>query len=69
MEAGAPDFINTDAVTNSNCSEFKKNVADMGTIVRVVPTEGHDCIGIVDRSYAYLRTVYEKSRTDLPNIY
>jgi len=40
--AGAPDYIHTDAGTHFNSELFKKNANDLGTLVKIAPTEGHD---------------------------
>lgn len=66
--AGAPDYVHTDAGTNFNSAEFMNKVEALGTIIRIAPTEGHDRIGIVERSHAYLKTVYSKLCIDLPDV-
>ncbi len=48
---GAPDYIHTDAESNFNSEVFKKNANAMCTIVKIAPTEGHDRIGVVERSH------------------
>lgn len=64
----APDYIYTGSGTSFNSVLFHEQAASMGTIVRKALTEGHDRIELVERSREYLCTVYDKLRTDLPNI-
>lgn len=66
--ARAPDYISTDAGTNLNSAGFKDRALLMGSIVKIVPTEAHERIGLVERSHAVLRKIYEKLRIDLPHI-
>lgn len=37
----------------------------MGSMVRIAPTEGHGRIGLVERTHAFLKAVYDKFRIDL----
>jgi len=66
--AGAPDVIHTDAGTNFNSKEFKDRASEMGSIVKIAPTEGHERIGTIERSHATLRAIYDKLRIDLPSM-
>lgn len=44
---------------------FREQAAAMGTMVPTASIEGHDRIGIVERSHGYLQTVYDKLCIDL----
>lgn len=68
MHAGAPNYISTDAGTKFNSTSFKEQKASMGSIVKIIRTEAHERIGLVERSHAYLQTVYDKLRMDPPSI-
>ena len=62
--AGAPDYIHADAGNNFNSDYFKSKGEEMGSVVKIAPAAGHERIGIVERSHAYLRKLYEKLRID-----
>lgn len=64
---GAPDYIHTDTESTFDLSVFKDRAAEHGNIVRIAPTEAHDHIGVIERSHAYLRTVYENLCVDVPS--
>lgn len=40
----------------------------MGSNVRIAPIEGHDRIGLIERSHVYLKRVYDKLKIDLPTL-
>lgn len=66
--AGAPDFITTDAETKLNSQTFEDSAEGMGSIVRIVPSEAHDRVGLVERNHVYLRTVYEELCINMPSL-
>lgn len=68
LNAGAPDYITSDAGTNFSFAKFKEDAASMGSIARNVPTKAHDEIGIIELNHGYLRTVYGNLRIDLPQV-
>lgn len=65
---GAPDYINTDTGTNFNSEQFKNQASSMWLILRIVPTEEHERIGLIEQSHAYFQNVYKKVCIDLPYI-
>ena len=66
--AGAPDYIHADAGTNFTGQVFRDAANDMGIVLKVAPTEGHERIGKIERAHAVLKSVYSKLRIDMPNI-
>ena len=66
--AGAPDYIQADAGTNFTAKEFRNAADDMGIVLKVAPTEGHERIGKVERAHAILRAVYDKLKIDKPSM-
>ena len=65
--AGAPDYIHADAGSNFVGKEFISAANELGVVVKIAPTEGHERIGKVERAHATLRSVYNKLKVDLPN--
>jgi len=43
-------------------------VHQMGVVLKIAPTEGHERIGKIERSHAILRSIYSKLKIDLPKI-
>lgn len=66
--AGAPDYLHADAGTNFVGQEFVEAAENMGMVVKIAPTEGHERIGKVERSHGVLKSVYSKLKIDLPQI-
>lgn len=64
----ASDYIFTEAGTNFISEQFKSSAKEHRTIVRVTQTKAHDRIRKVERSHAYMRTVYKELCVDLPGI-
>lgn len=55
---GPPNFIVTDTGTNFTSKEFSQFASNVGTLVKTVPVEAHQSIGIVKYYHATLRRIY-----------
>ncbi len=53
---------------NFSSEEFKQSATQIGRIVRIAATQGHDRSGIIERDHVYLRLVYDKLKIDLPTL-
>jgi hypothetical protein len=56
---GPPDIIVHNAGKNFVSTEFKQLARSMAIIVKEVPVEAHNSIGLVERYYRPLRRSYE----------
>ena len=65
---GPPDWIVHDAGTNFKSREFKHNAALDGIMIKDVPIEAHNSIGIVERYHGLIRRAYEIIVKELPKL-
>ena len=66
--SGVPDIIRADAGKQFDAKSFRDNAKAAGVYVEIVPTEAHNKIGKVERYHSVVRRVYEKLKTDDPDM-
>ena len=65
---GPPDWFIHDAGTNFMAKEFRQNAISQGTMLKDVPVEAHNSIGIIERYHAPVRRAYEIISAELPDL-
>lgn len=66
--AGAPDLLVHDQASNFTGAEFKEAADEWGIVLKPIPTEAHERVGLLERRHAVVRAVYDKLRIDLPHL-
>ncbi len=64
--AGPPDFLLHDKGTEFSSEEFREYAKNDGIVVKEVPTEAHNQVGVVERQHHIIRTVFHKLHEDEP---
>lgn len=65
---GPPEYIIHDAGTNFASSEFRQRSKSMGIIVKEVPIEAHNSVGLVERYHQPLKRAYEIISDDMKDM-
>ena len=65
---GPPNIITHNTGKNFISKEFKQYAIIFGTVIRSVPVEAHNLVGMVERYYGPLRRIYYIITAELPDI-